>query len=502
MIYIILIYISTIIILLIQYKRVEFDDISKYFRGDLRTHLSMINSIEEHQGKIPIIHKRAPSKFNRITYPRAYHWIISKLNPKYRYSYIFNHNLIINIISYTVFSLFYFIFINPHNSNNNLYFLFSVILVFAPYKYNYVEARNYFSPRSFAELLLSVAFIIYLFFDNQLLSYFILVIIFSISNTSTRFSRQVILFSAIPITLIFKDPFYIITVFISFVLPLLFDKTYKVSLTSHYYFLKFYWTERYKVAIKYGWIPFPFKKILSIKNHITLIKVLPRINIISLFIDYPIIWSCMVIMFIEFHYRTLSYFIIVFVLLSILTSIGKLRIFGEGKRYLEPIYIVAIFYLFKNSTIPFLLSTTGVSLFICLFYIIIGKYLNSKRKTNYDGLINDMKELINFLNNDNVSLYYCLDYRNHEILEFFTNQKILKPAGVFHMKENFDFYNRYYQNIENGEIDYKINWVKIEYLKKEFGINKLLIDKKYSLSYNKMAKLIFNNKSYSIYDIK
>lgn len=493
-----LLFLTLLIILILGHKSQKKVTHLNQFSGDFIGHYSLVKVINRNNNKIKLKPSIFPKGINLIKGTIFYHWFIANLPRKYHLLIFTNHHIYLLLISYSFFAVLYLVKISD-NSIGMIYFvLFSILLLFAPFQYNYEEARNSFSVRPVGDFLLSLAFIVYSYYSPEFsLSYFVVFILFCIANLISKFSRQVALFSVLPITIINSDIFYFISILFSFIVPILTIKDFRSNLQSHYFHLLYLWKKLYHFAIDTGTIPYSIKTLLAVTNLKNLVRILPRTGFIIIFVDYPIIWLSVLLIFINRDISIISSIILSILSISVLISFGKFRVVGEGKRYLDYIYILSVFYCINNASFNSLVFIAVLSTMISLVYIYAkSRILKVKqiKKDNYQ-----VENLIQFIENDSHSIYYSLPNRSGAIIEAFSQHQVVCPIGLEPLKNGFEIYDDLLLNAVNGKVCYEIKSEKIEMLRQMFKTNRLLVSDPYYLEETVKALLIFKNDKFKVY---
>jgi hypothetical protein len=207
----------------------------------------------------------------------------------------------------------------------------------------------------------------------------------------------------------------------------------------------------------------------------------------------------MLLIFITRDISAISIIILSVLLLSILLSLGKLRVLGEGKRYLDYIYVLSIYYCISNAQVHSLALLAMISVTISLAYMFVKSRIQKVKFAKSDNF--QVECLINFLQEDSPSIYYSLPNRSGAIIEAFSDHQVVCPIGLEPWKNSYDIYDDLLLNAVHGKVNYEIKSGKIEMLKHAFKTSRLIVSDPYYLAENVSAPLIFQNDKFKIYSL-
>ena len=444
--------------------------------------------------------------------PKLYFFLIRKLFKKNYKKMGAELNIIFDCMIVCVF-YFYLIFYFDLNFNFSNFIsdqlIFSLILSFTPL-YLPVNARLIgVKARSYGNFLSFIYFLIVIHInENIFIQIFFLFVIFEIILLSSIFAIQNIIFISIIYSILTLNFVILLPLLLSLVLTIFFDYG-KVRLAKHKinHIIWYYnFIDKTQVRFKNSLLSInnlikkpSIKKItrfLLRENSFTIILINFGILIYYLYDNqiYLIELSDLNILYnqnINVLYLVFSCFII-----FIFTSFGKFKIFGQSERYFEysaPFIYIFIFGIWINTPDKLIIFYS----FLINLVVIYINYLLNKKKTFHDD-----KEIINFLSNYSkfkkinllcIPIKYSFKFASkikNKKIKYYMNFISSEINGFRYMRDDLDYYNTPKK--------------KLEYFKKKYMINYVMIENKTNIRirYKKYLKnIVFNNNKFILFKI-
>lgn len=452
--------------------------------------------------------------FGRNVYPCFLSWFLSFIPMKYNVKVIdryFNH-----FIDYIQFCFLFFV---AFFFTSNLYVCFfaSVLFIVSPIFLKYKSRTFLLSSRALGNLLVSLFIVFsFLFVEYNYVFYaLILVFLFALVLLSHRFASQVLFFYSIFLIIIYDFRFIIVLSLGILLALLLSNGFYFQILKGHvgqlYYFKKadnkndmVKGDSEFLKMIKFFINPIKNKE--KIRNRISLGVIYTPTLFFLPYIVYYVLIENISLMHHLYYFLLCSIF---FVFLMFFTSFKITRFLGQQDRYLEysliPLAYLSAYILIYDFNMLTLI------IYLIIFLISTGIYLRyysinlRKGKDEKIDLYNkSKKELIDFLNKIPVSRLVSIPMNlSHEII-FLSKHKLLFNAGALDKNTVKDFMDISpyfpYPDVQVARDKYKIEYLVVE--KNQLENMKNIPETKGVFESIAKFKRIFNNKYFSIYDIK
>jgi hypothetical protein len=454
--------------------------------------------------------KSIPSGYNAS--PKFYFYIIKKIFKKNNYKKGTILNILFDcflVLTFYVYISFYFELSFQYLSFFSDQFLFSVLLLSVPI-YLPTNARLIgVKARTFGNYLNMIYFLVLINMGhNLILELIILFILFEIILLSSIFAAQNVIFISIIYSILTKNFLILIPFAISLMSAFIYDygkiKLLKHKLNHFIWYFKFINNTqlRYKNSIN------SFIDIIKRENKVKIINHLFRhSSFFILIINFGLVYCYFIkIDFYRYDFSEFNQFYInnekiIYIVLStlmifLITSFGKFKIFGQAERYFEyaaPFIYILFFSIWFQNNDSYLVILILISN-LCIIFI--NKFLN-KQKTFPDGkkVILFIKKLIksNKVNLLCIPVKYSFNLAariESKNIKYYMN--FITPAknGFKYMIEDLDYYNLPKSNLFRMKKKYNINYVLIE--------NKKKLKKKY-IKYIK--KIVYKDNSFIIINI-
>ena len=461
---------------------------SKYETGDSAGHQLFILQLKK-KFKSKLIDKYLIKDDEIISYPLFFHRIasvfsfkfIQKKYPFNLFSYIF-FSLLINLILVYLNYNYSFIIIY------NLFFITSISNnIFFKNNIAYLDLGERFTSKALVSLyfFLSYNYIMDENFDLLIIITILIPIIFSIS----KFARQTILFTIIPLFYFKIDLLFSFSIGIFFLL--IFDgKKFLLSMKSQIIHLYYYKTNIAKSFIaKHALSSFLNLSDFSFKSLKKIINVEP----LRSFLFLPEFFLINVLSF-YLEFNPIAFTISASILLVyIITTTKKLNFLGESFRYIEyTFYFLGPFFLTKllldyNYLIVMILGYNV--LFIVLFYLMKKNSSNDKFKKDLEDILdkNIFQENSNVLTIPLRTIHAIL--LNSEAKGIWWQPGSINKYIINNILEQYPFPNK-----------------NLDFFKQRYNVNTIVFEKQFDLKlpwdYNlKNYKLLYENDTFKVYNI-
>lgn len=270
------------------------------------------------------------------------------------------------------------------------------------------------SPRFLGVICNSFLFLIYVIFDQSIISFTLLVIMSFVSINNSLFGRQNTFFTILIITIISHD-FYLISAFLlSFILSvIIYPREFYPSLKLQIRFLSSYFKRYYK-ASKTG---FFLRDLVAKIFSRTFFESYPYYSFFFVTIFYLVYFKNIELFFEEdfFEAKKLTYIYLSVLIIFFITGLRKFAFLGECWRYisfstyfLNPIFLYKSLFLIIESKLLF----WAVLLLISFIQILLFKFLKIYPNKNKSllSLLNSKKD--QFKN----AIWYAVPHRSTTLL--------------------------------------------------------------------------------------
>ncbi len=463
-------------------------------------------------------------------YPPFPHFIIVKLFPE-KYWKVSGKiiNILYDIISIIIFYLITLFISHEYKISNlgplNFEDLTTLLFAVSPILHPTTARLLGIGGRTFGNTLSLIYFTLLGFYliEHQYVFLFICIPLFWLIVISSQFATQVIFFFSFFVSIIYLNPFPMITVIISilfsFIIPRLGIKKLLQRKIDHYYWF-FSGMKRLNEVSKKNSLKdillLPYYLFTDIKKFIKCIfwSITPLIIMYSippvLFLIYWAISDNTIInTFLNddllFYLSSLS---ISTIIIFIITSLKPFLFLGEAERYFEysvgAIYILFVFYtsMYNPSIIYWFVIYNIIIILINYIFLNNSKILDitrAKEDDNYNNLISCLSKiknmkLISIPTKWNFKIASSIN-TNDAVFYYDHISNYYKIDGLKYMRDDFAFLYFIKPDIDSFKRKYKVNTLAVKK-------NDLLYANKLGINYNfNKYKILFENNDYAVYHL-